>query len=295
MTQATVIAAGGSARDGGAAAAPEPTRDMGRQGIILKSEREIGMMRRAGLLVNKVLTEARKVTRPGVSTADLNDLAEKMIAEAGAKALFKGVVNKEAKYPFPAALCTSVNEAVVHGIPNRIPLREGDIVSLDCGVQLEGYCGDAALTIAVGEVKPEVQRLMRTAHETLLLAIREIRPGRRWSEIARQLQAKVESAKMGVVRDFVGHGIGRGMHEEPKVPNYWDRKRKDMDFLLVPRLVIAVEPMVNLGTHEVCYADKDKWTVRTRDGKPAAHYEHTVAVTETGCDVLTLGEDGSGW
>lgn len=269
--------------------------EMGRRGIILKSDRELELMRRAGLLVNRVLNEVRQATKPGVSTADLNDLAEAIIRDAGAKPLFKGVVNKEARFPFPAALCTSVNEQVVHGIPNRRPLCEGDIVSVDCGVQLEGYCGDAALTIAVGEVSADVRRLLETAHGTLKLAIAEIRPGRTWGDVARLLQKHVESQKMGVVRDFVGHGIGRSMHEEPKVPNYWDRKRKDMDFKLVPRLVIAVEPMVNLGTHEVTYADGDRWTVRTKDGRPAAHFEHTIAVTEDGCRVLTLGEDGSGW
>lgn len=268
---------------------------MARRGIILKSDREIEMMRRAGLLVHQVLSEVRAAALPGVSTADLNELAETRIREHGAKALFKGVVNKEARFPFPAALCTSVNEQVVHGIPTRRPLKTGDIVSVDCGVQLEGYCGDAALTIAIGEVAPGVKKLMDAGREALELAIREVRPGRMWSEIARQMQALVESRGFSVVRDFVGHGIGRGMHEEPKVPNYWDRRRRDMDFKLVPRLVIAVEPMVNMGAAEVTFADADRWTVRTRDGKPAAHFEHTLAVTETGCRVLTLGENGSGW
>lgn len=268
---------------------------MARRGIILKSDREIEMMRRAGLLVHQVLSEIRRTARPGVSTAELNELAEARIREQGARPLFKGVVNKEAKFPFPAALCTSVNEQVVHGIPSRRPLKSGDIVSVDCGVQLEGYCGDAALTIAIGEVAPAVKKLMDAGREALALAIREMRPGRMWSEIARQMQELVESRGFSMVRDFVGHGIGRDMHEEPKVPNYWDRRQRNMDFRLVPRLVLAVEPMVNMGKAEVCFADADRWTVRTRDGKPAVHYEHTLAVTESGCRVLTLGEDGSGW
>jgi methionyl aminopeptidase len=260
-----------------------------RQPIIYKSRREIELMRNAGRLVFEVHQAVGERVRPGVDTAELNEVAEEMIAAAGAEPLFKGVENKQASFPFPAALCISVNDEVVHGIPSSRTLREGDIVSVDCGVRLKRYCGDAATTHAVGQVSPEVRRLLDVTRETLALAIAESRSGVMWSSVAREMQRLVESNGFSVVREFVGHGIGQGMHEEPKVPNFTDRKQRKNDYELRPGLTIAVEPMVNMGTADVAYADASKWTVVTKDGGWAAHYEHTIAVTTNGADVLTDG------
>ncbi len=259
------------------------------QGIVLKSAREIEAMRRAGALVRRVLDRMEDVADVGVTTARLNEIAEEMIAEAGATPLFKGVVNPDARFPFPAALCTSVNEEVVHGIPSDRPLSSGDIVSIDCGVRLDGYCGDSAVTLAIGEVSGEVERLMRVTRRSLEMAIEKSRPGVMWSEIARAVQTYVEKERFSVVRDFVGHGIGRDLHEEPKVPNYWDRRQRNKDFRLVEGMVLAVEPMVNMGTASVEYGDGNRWVVVTKDRRAAAHYEHTIAITAGGCDVLTRG------
>lgn len=260
-----------------------------QRGIILKSSREIELMRAAGRIVHAVLSKVRELAAPGVTTAEMNAVAEEMIEQAGGIALFKGVENPQSSYPFPAALCTSVNEELVHGIPCDRPLTEGDIVSVDCGVRLAGYCGDSATTIPIGKVSPEVASLLDVTQATLDLAIESIKPGRMWSEVAQKLQAYVEGEGLSVVRDFVGHGIGRDMHEEPKVPNCWDQRQKRLDFKLSPRMVLAIEPMVNLGSHWVDYGDDDRWVVVTRDGECSAHFEHTVAVTEDGADVLTDG------
>lgn len=259
-------------------------------GIILKSAREIELIRAAGRVVHRVLKQTRELAAPGVQTAELNAAAEELIRQAGGVPLFKGVRNPQAKFPFPAALCTSINEELVHGIPSDRRLAEGDVLSVDCGVRLAGYCGDSATTIAIGTVSTEAQHLLDVTRSALEAAIEEIRPGRMWSEVARKIQALVESEKLSVVRDFVGHGIGREMHEEPKIPNYWSDKQQPLvDFELVPRMVLAVEPMVNLGTHLVGYGDDSGWVVITRDRKYAAHFEHTLAVTDTGVDVLTDG------
>lgn len=262
---------------------------MQRRGIILKSAREIELMRHAGRVVYSVLQKMHELAGPGITTAELNRVAEEMIARTGGVALFKGVENPQARFPFPAALCTSVNEQLVHGIPSDRALQEGDIVGIDCGVRLAGYCADAATTIAIGCISAEAAHLLSVTRRALALAIDTMTPGRRWSEVARRVQRFVEEEKLSVVRDFVGHGIGRDMHEEPKVPNYWDDKQRRSDFELVPRMVLAVEPMVNLGSHGVDYADNDRWVVVTRDRRYSAHFEHTVAMTETGTDVLTDG------
>ncbi len=246
-------------------------------------------MRRAGRLVYRVLGRMREMTGPGVTTAELNAVAEEMIAEAGAEPLFRGVRTKQAKFPFPSALCTSINDQVVHGIPSDRPLAEGDVVSVDCGVRLDGYCGDSATTIAVGQVPPEVRRLLEVTVESLRIAIEGIRPKRWWSEIAGAIQSHVESAGFSVVREFVGHGIGREMHEEPKVPNYVDPRERRQDFQLREGMTFAVEPMVNMGLPQVVYGDATGWPVVTKDGSIAAHFEHTLAVTPRGADVLTDG------
>jgi methionyl aminopeptidase len=256
-------------------------------GIVLKSAREIELMRRAGELVAIVLDAVCAMVSPGVTTRALNAEAERLINEAGADALFKGVVNPAARYPFPAALCTSVNDEVVHGVPGDRVLRAGDVISIDCGVRLDGYCGDSARTVAVGGIDKDSQRLLDVTRESLDLAIREMRPGRMWSEVSTAIQQMVESAGMSVVREFVGHGIGREMHEEPKVPNYYDRSQRRSDFRLEPGLTVAVEPMVTLGSGSVKYADADAWAIVTKDGRYAAHFEHTLAVTGKGVDILT--------
>ncbi len=259
------------------------------QGIILKSAREIELIRCAGRVVHRVLSRMAELAAPEVTTGELNAVAEEIIAEAGGTALFKGVTNPQAKLPFPAALCTSVNEQLVHGIPGERKLEEGDVLSIDCGVRLAGYCGDSATTLMIGTVPDEARHLVEVTRQALQLAVDGIRPGRMWSEIARELQAFVESEGLSVVRDFVGHGVGRDMHEEPKVPNYWDDRQKRMDFELVKRMVLAVEPMVNLGTSAVDYGGDDRWVVVTKDRKCAAHFEHTIAVSALGADVLTDG------
>ncbi len=246
-------------------------------------------MRQAGAIVHSVLTRVRELAAPGVTTADMNAVAEEMIADAGGIALFKGVENPQAEIPFPAALCTSVNEELVHGVPGDKALAEGDIVSVDCGVLLGGYCGDSATTIAVGSISAKVQHLLDTTSGALALAIEKMRPGLMWSEVATEMQSYVEAEGLSVVREFVGHGIGKEMHEEPKVPNYWDKAQRRMDYELVPGLVLAVEPMVNLGSRDVDYAGPGLWAVVTKDGQPAAHFEHTLAVTETGVEILTDG------
>jgi len=258
-------------------------------GASLKRPEEIEAMRRAGRIVFQVLQRVREMVRPGVTTAALNAEAEKMIAAAGGIPLFKGVRSRQAAFPFPTALCTSVDDQVVHGIPSETPLAEGSVVSVDCGVRLDGYCGDAATTIPVGRVAPEVEQLLKVTAETLDLAVRGIRPRRWWTGVAAEMQAHVQAAGFSVVREFVGHGIGREMHEEPKVPNYVEAGHRRADFVLLPGMVIAVEPMVNMGTAAVAYVDDSGWPVGTRDGQFSAHFEHTIAVTDRGADVLTDG------
>lgn len=259
-------------------------------GIILKSARELELMRAAGRLVHAVLQRAAELAVPGASTAQINAEAERMIAEAGAAPLFKGVEAPNARFPFPAALCTSPNEVVVHGVPDDVPLADGDILSVDCGVRLDGYCGDSATTIPIGAVSAEVRRLLETTRRMLDIAIEEMRPGIRWGQVAKKMHRHAQDNGLAVVRQFVGHGIGQQMHEDPKVPNYYDRAQAKHDFELLPGMVLAVEPMVNLGTAAVKYRDADKWAVVTQDGRWAAHYEHTIAVTDRGCDVLTRGD-----
>ena len=259
------------------------------RGIILKSGREIELMRAAGRVVYQVLQRMRELAAPGVTTGGMNTIAEEIIDASGGVALFKGVENPQAKFPFPAALCTSVNEELVHGIPSDRGLKDGDIVSIDCGVRLAGYCGDSATTIPIGEISEETNRLLEVTKKSLDLAIEIIKPGRMWSEVASRMQACVEGESFSVVRDFVGHGIGREMHEEPKVPNYWDRQQPNTDFELQSGMVVAIEPMVNIGSHLVDYGSEDRWVVVTRDRKYAAHFEHTIAVVDSGADVLTDG------
>lgn len=254
--------------------------------LTLKSPREISLMRRAGLVVWEAHQIAARRVRPGITTGEIDAEIEKFFTSRGAIPLFKGVPGK---VPFPAVTCMSVNEEVVHGIPGARRLKEGDIVSIDTGCRLDGWCADAAVTHAIGEVSPEVQSLLQVTRGTLELAIREMGRCSLWSEVARQMEKYVRDAGFSVVECFVGHGIGREMHEDPQVPNcvtpHWLRTG---DFRLEPGLVIAVEPMVNIGTKKV-RALSDHWTQATQDGKPSAHFEHTIAMTADGPLVLTAG------
>jgi methionyl aminopeptidase len=244
-------------------------------------------MRQAGAVVADVLSKLQKVAEPGRTTAYLDRLALQMTAAAGAEALFKGVRNPQARQPFPGAICASINEQVVHGVPSEAAvLRAGDILSIDFGVRLNGYCGDAAVTVAIGRITPADAKLVHTTREVLEIALTGIRPGVRWSQIAGQMQRHAEAAGFSVVRDFVGHGIGTKMHEDPKVPNFVSDELLADDIVLAEGMVLAVEPMINAGTSAVRTLGNG-WTVVTRDGGYSAHFEHTVAVVKGGCDVLT--------
>lgn len=252
---------------------------------ILRSLREMNLMRKAGLLVWEAHQLVRAMIRPGVSTYELDKVVEKFFEEQNATPLFKGVPGD--KGPFPAVCCMSVNDEVVHGIPNRRPLKEGDIVSVDTGCRLDGWCGDAANTYAVGQIDPEVSRLLDVTQGVLELAIDLMAKKSRWSQVAEQMGIYVRDNGFSSVENFVGHGIGRDMHEDPQVPNFVSPQlKRNGDFALEPGLVIAVEPMVNMGTKKV-KALADSWTQSTNDGQPSAHFEHTLAITDKGIWVLT--------
>jgi len=253
--------------------------------IVRKSLAELEKMRAAGLVVWKVLDTLKKMVAEGVTTHDLEVVAEKLIAEAGARPAFKGYSTPSAPTKFPFVLCTSVNDEIVHGMPSqKRVLKSGDIVSIDTGVQLNGYYGDSAITVAIGEVSEETKRLLEVTRESLELAIEKARPGNRLFDICGTVERHVTANGFTVVREFVGHGIGTKMHEEPQVPNYIDRKNEN------PRLkegmVLAIEPMVNAGG-PASRVKPDRWTAVTEDGKYSAHFEHTVAVTAAGPWVLT--------
>ena len=256
--------------------------------ITLRSRREIQLMRRAGAVVADVLWKLQEIAEPGVTTSQLDKVAVRMVTEARAEALFKGVRSPHARIPFPGAICASINEQVVHGIPSEdTKLKEGDILSIDFGVRLNGYCGDAAITIAIGEVSEDKRRLMDVTKRVLDIAIEKAAPVVRWSQIAAQMQQYAESAGFSVVRDFVGHGIGRKMHEEPRVPNFVSDDLLANDIVLTEGMVLAVEPMINAGTSDVRTL-KNGWTVVTKDGKCSAHFEHTIAIVKNSCEVLTV-------
>ncbi len=257
--------------------------------ISLKSRRDLELMRAAGRVVFRALSRAREMARPGMTTLELDRVVYDTYTSAGGHGLFQWYPTYEPGKGFPGNTCISVNDEVVHGIPGDRVLKDGDVVSVDCGIQLGGYCGDSAITIPIGQVSPECEKLCRVTEETLALAIREVRPGRRWTDVAAKMQEHVEKNGFSCVREFVGHGIGVKMHEDPKVPNFVsDDFRKKGDFYLQPGMTLAIEPMVIAGQCDVVVLD-DGWTVVTKDSTPAAHSEHTIAVTATGCDVLTDG------
>ncbi len=256
--------------------------------ITLRSQREIELMRRAGEVVADVLSKLQEVAEPGISTAHLDSIALRMVDEVGGQALFKGVRNPSARIPFPGAICASINEQVVHGIPSgNAILEQGDILSIDFGVRLDGYCGDAAVTIGIGEISEQKRRLIDVTRQVLQVAIEKACPDVKWSQIASEMQDYAESAGFSVVRDFVGHGIGTKMHEEPKVPNFVSNELLADDIVLREGMILAVEPMINAGGYAVRTL-KNGWTVVTKDGKCSAHFEHTIAITKNGCEVLTV-------
>lgn len=257
--------------------------------IRLKQKHELEKMRAAGRVVYKTLQRCREMCVPGVTTRQIDEEAYRVFTSLHARGLFKNYPTYRPDEGFPANLCISVNEVVVHGIADDRPVQDGDIVGIDCGVELDGWCGDSATTVMVGNVRPEVRRLCEVTERVLRIAIENIRPGRRWSQVARLMQNYAEENGLSVVRDYVGHGIGQKMHEDPKVPNYVSRELLRDDIVLREGLVLAIEPMCNLGVKETVTL-ADGWTVVTADRQPSAHYEHTVAVTATGAEVLTDGK-----
>jgi methionyl aminopeptidase len=254
--------------------------------ITLKSPRELSLMRDAGKIVAECHSIARELLRPGVTTAEVNDAVEKYLAGlGGAIPLFKGFPGD---VPFPAATCISVNSQIVHGIPGGYVLKDGDLVSLDVGVKWKGWCGDAAWSYAVGEVDAEKKHLMAAGSYLLHRSIYLCGSKKRWSEVADDMTREAKGLGVTLVRKFVGHGIGREMHESPQVPNFMDRDLRRSDFELKPGLVLAIEPMVNAGKPDVRILG-DRWTAVTADGKPSVHYEHTVGLTANGPTLLTEG------
>ena len=245
--------------------------------IIFKSEREIQHLREAGRIVALALRAVRQAVAPGVTTQDLDEVARELITAHGAVPAFKGY------HGFPGNICASVNDEVVHGIPGPKRLQEGDIISVDCGAIYNGYYGDSAVTIPVGAVDPVSERLLRVTEESLYKGIAAATVGNRLSDISHAVQLHVEAEGFSVVRDYVGHGIGRNMHEDPQIPNFGAPGRGP---LLKPGMVLAIEPMVNVGTYKV-RSLKDGWTVVTTDGKRSAHFEHTIAITPDGPQILT--------
>jgi methionyl aminopeptidase len=255
--------------------------------ITLRSQREIELIRRAGVVVADVLLKLQEIAEPAVTTAQLDSIALEMVVDVGAEPLFKGVRNLQSRIPFPGAICTSVNEQVVHGIPSEdTKLRDGDILSIDFGVKLDDYCADAAVTIGIGKIAEEKRRLVEVTEYILQMAVAEAKPTVKWSQIAEKMQRCAESAGFSVVRDFVGHGIGRKMHEEPKVPNFVSDELLANDIVLAEGMVLAVEPMINAGTSAVRTL-KNGWTVITKDRRCSAHFEHTIVRVRNGCEVLT--------
>ena len=259
-------------------------RGRARLGIERKSARELALMRQSGKILAQVLDEVRAHVRPGVTTRQLDTVAEKAIEQHRAVPAFKGYPGP---YPFPCATTISINNELVHGIPGPRVIREGDIVSVDCGVVYQGYYADSAFTTGVGKISPEAEKLLAVTARALELGIDQMRSGRHTGDISAAIQQWVESQGLRVVRDYTSHGIGRNMHEDPSVPNYGKAGRGP---LLLPGITIAIEPMVLVGTDETVTLP-DQWTVVSKDGSLTAHFEHTVAVTEAGPEILTRLED----
>jgi len=255
--------------------------------IFLKTEDEIELMSQANQLVGKTLGELAKHIKAGVTTLQLDKIADEFIRDHGAIPTFKGFPNPYGG-PFPASICTSVNDVVVHGVPNaETVLAEGDIISVDCGTLLNGFNGDSAYTFCVGEVSAEVKQLLKTTKESLYLGIDAAQAGRHLGDISATVQEYCEAQKYGIVRELTGHGIGREMHEDPPVPNYG---RRGNGVMLKAGMCIAIEPMITMGKRDI-WLDQDKWTVPSRDGKPAAHFEHTIAIRKGKAEILSSFEE----
>jgi methionyl aminopeptidase len=246
--------------------------------ITLKSKREIEIMRDSCRIVAEILDVLRSNCKAGVTTRKLDQIAEEQILKHGAKPAFKGYRG------YPRALCASINQQVVHGIPGNTVLKEGDIIGLDFGVSYKGYFGDAAITVPIGDIDPKTEKLVKITEECLYLGIKQLVPGNHLSDLSRAIQTHAEFNGFSLVREFGGHGIGKHLHEDPMVLNYVAKGNEDTR--LKPGLVLAIEPMVNMGTEKVQILS-DGWTVVTMDGKPSAHFEHTVAITENGPEILT--------
>ena len=255
----------------------------------LKSDKEIQLIRQAGLLLWETHQVAAEMIEAGVMTRDIDRAVDHFITSHKAEPLFKGVPGT---VPFPASTCISINEEIVHGIPSDRQLKDGDIVSLDIGIRLNGWCADAAVTYAVGEIDQEKQKLLEITEKCLRKAIELLGENGRWKFIAKKIQKVAEQAGFSVVRELVGHGIGRSLWENPQVPNYFSEQLPD--FRIKPGLVLAIEPMINVGVKEI-QTLSDHWTIVTRDRKPSAHFEHTIAITQSGPMVLTCGPNGEGW
>lgn len=254
--------------------------------VYLKTDDEIELLREANLLVGKTLAELAKNIKPGVTTRQLDVLAETFIRDHGAEPTFKGFPNPYGP-AFPASICTSVNNVVIHGIPNDNPLLEGDIISIDCGTKLNGFCGDSCYTFAVGEISDKAKSLLQVTKESLYKGIEKAVVGNRIGDISNAVQTCCESNGYGVVREFVGHGVGREMHEDPQVPNYGKRGN---GMQLKNGLCIAIEPMITSGSKEI-YLQSDRWGIVTRDGSLAAHFEHTICVRKGKADILSSFEE----
>jgi methionyl aminopeptidase len=254
--------------------------------IYLKTEDEIELLRQANLLVGNTLGEIARMIKPGITTLQIDQLADTYIRDNHAIPTFKGVPSPYGG-PFPASVCTSVNEQVVHGIPTDTPLKDGDIVSVDCGTLLNGFNGDSCYTFCVGEVKAKVKELLKTTKESLYLGIEAAIVGHRLGDIGYAVQTHCESHGYGVVRELAGHGIGHEMHEDPLVPNYGHRGN---GMVLKNGLCIAIEPMITMGSREIAVLD-DGWTIITRDRKPAAHFEHTIAIHHGKADIMSSFEE----
>jgi methionyl aminopeptidase len=253
--------------------------------IYLKSKKEIELMRQAGRIVAQTLQLLSEHVRPGVTTGELDELAYRFIKSQGAVPTFKGYHPFPAIQPFPGSICASINEEIVHGIPGPRVLKEGDIIAIDCGAIYRGWHGDAAVTVPVGKISPELEKLLDTTRAALMAGIEQARPGKRVGDISHAIEQRVrQGGNYGIVRHYGGHGIGRSLWEEPSVPN-WGQPGTGVR--LRPGMVIAIEPMLNMGVDQTETLE-DGWTVVTADRKPSAHFEHTVAITENGPDILTL-------
>lgn len=249
----------------------------GKKTIFLKSAEDAEIIKANGQILGKCHAEVAKLIKPGVTTKELDKLAEQYIRDNGGKPSFKGYGG------FPSSLCISLNDVVVHGFPNDRPLREGDVLSIDCGVNKNGFHADSAYTYAVGKVTDEVNELLVETKRSLYRAIEEVKPGNRIGDVSFAVQSHANKFDFGVVRELVGHGVGRQLHEGPEVPNYGKRGKGPK---MIPGMVLAIEPMITLGKRFVVQ-ESDGWTIRTEDRKPAAHFEHTVMVTKDGYEILT--------